>query len=160
MKKAEVIEQIKQSRALIDDAIAGLTPDQMLRPGVIGLWSVKDMLAHLAAWQSELITALSRLDTPKVTPEIVKIEDIYAWNDDTYHANAPRPLDIVLEDFQGVHKHLLKMVQDMPEKDLNDVRKFEWMEGEPLWYLLAENGFWHEQEHAAQIAAWREAQGL
>jgi hypothetical protein len=43
---------------------------------------------------------------------------------------------------------------------LTDARKFRWMEGEPLAYLVAENAFWHEQEHAEQIQEWRKAQGL
>jgi len=160
MKQQEIIEQIRQSRAALNAALEGLTPDQMLRPGVVGLWSVKDLLAHLCAWQSELITALSRVDSPKQTPSIVNIEDTYEWNDEQYHINAPRPLDIVLEDFQGVHKHLVNAVQALDDKTLNDPRKFFWMEGEPLWYLIAENGFWHEKEHADQIRTWRDAQGL
>jgi hypothetical protein len=130
----------------------------MLRPGVIGLWSVKDILAHLCAWESELVTALSTLS--KQMPEIMKIEDINEWNEEQYHLNAPRPLDVVLEDFQGVHRHLRQAVQSLDEKTLNDVRAFRWMEGEPLAYLVASNASWHEQEHAEQIQAWRQAQGL
>jgi hypothetical protein len=34
------------------------------------------------------------------------------------------------------------------------------MEGEPLSYLVLENAIWHEDEHAADIRAWREAEGI
>jgi hypothetical protein len=34
------------------------------------------------------------------------------------------------------------------------------MEGEPLSYLIAENAVWHEEEHAEDIRAWREANDL
>ena len=66
----------------------------------------------------------------------------------------------VLEDFEGVHRMLRWMVSDMREKTLCDNRIFEWMEGEPLWYLVAENAFYHEREHADEIRRWRVEQGL
>ncbi len=160
MRKQEVLEQIQQARQTLLAAIDGLSDDAMLRPGVVGMWSVKDVLAHLSVWESELITALSQLNRPKIVPEIVKVEDIDEWNDEQYRENVRRDLDVVLEDFHGVHKHLLKTVEQLDDKTLDDVRKFPWMEGEPLWYLLAENGFWHEKEHADEIRQWREAEGL
>lgn len=158
MNKQGVLDSLQMARARLLKAIDGLSQDGMLRPGVIGLWSVKDLLAHLTAWESELVTALSRLENQ--SPAIVNIEDIDAWNDEQYHHNAPRPLPLVLEDFHGVHKHLLKAVQDLDERTLTDVRKFRWMEGEPLSYLIAENAIWHEQEHAEEITAWRAQNNL
>ncbi len=160
MPKREILEQIREARGALLAAIEGLSPDAMLRPGVVGLWSVKDILAHLTVWESELVTALSRLDKPRQAPEIVNIEDIDEWNEEQYRANARRPLDAVMQDFNGVHKHLLKAVEDLDDKVLEDPRKFPWMEGEPLWHLIAENGYWHEQEHADQIRRWRPEQGL
>ena len=158
MSKQDVLDQLRQARETLLAALDGLQQDALLRPGVVGLWSVKDILAHLCAWESELITALSKLDTQM--PEIMKIEDINAWNADQYHLNAPRPLDMVLEDFEGVHKHLLQAVQALDDKTLNDARKFRWMEGEPLAYLVTANASWHEEEHAEKIQEWRKAQGL
>ncbi len=158
MSTQDILDQLRQARQTLVAALDRLPPDAMLRPGVVGLWSIKDILAHLCAWESELITALSRLDNQM--PEMMKIEDINDWNEEQYHLNAPRPLDVVLEDFEGVHKHLLQAVLALDEKTLSDPRKFHWMEGEPLAYLVAESASWHEQEHAEQIQEWRKAQGL
>jgi len=141
-------------------AIEGLSPDAMVRPGVVGIWSVKDVLAHITVWQSELITALSQLNSRGRVPGIVNIDDLDEFNDEQYRNNVRRPLDLILEDLHGVHKHLLAAVEALDERTLTDPRKFNWMEGEPLEYLLAENGYWHEAEHAAQIRAWRDAEGL
>jgi hypothetical protein len=160
VNKTDIITQIRSARADLLNAIEGLTPDAMLRVGVVGLWSVKDLLAHLTAWQSELVTALAGIAEPKRVPHIVNIEDIDEWNLEQYRVNVRRDLDAVLEDFHGVHKHLVKMVEGMDDKTLNDVRRFRWMEGEPLWYLIAENGFWHEKEHADHIREWRATNGL
>ncbi|MCC7447433.1 MAG: DinB family protein [Anaerolineae bacterium] len=160
MAKQDVLEQIRRARGALLTAIEGLPDDAMLRPGVIGFWSVKDILAHLTTWESELITALAQLDRPTRVPEIVKIEDIDDWNEEQYRNNVRRGLDAVMEDFNGVHKHLLKAVEALDDKTLDNVRKFPWMEGEPLTYLIMENAIWHEQEHAEDIRKWREQEGL
>lgn len=159
MRKADVLQQLRAERAELLAAIEGLDQNALLRPGAMGLWSVKDILAHLTAWESELVTALSRLD-PNREPELLKIEDMDEWNAEQYSVNAPRPLELVLADFHGVHRHLIKMVEELDEPTLTSVNRFRWLEGEPLTYLIAENAFWHEREHAEEIRAWRAANGL
>src|SRR2546423_15123138 len=49
--KAELLEKIAGGHAALDRLLASMDEDQMLRPGVYGELSVKDVLAHLAAWE-------------------------------------------------------------------------------------------------------------
>jgi hypothetical protein len=158
MNKQIVLQQLQAAYDSMLTAIRGLPDEAMLRIGAVGIWSVKDILAHVTAWKSELVTALSRLG--QQAPNIVLIEDIDEWNLEQYRVNAPRDLDIVLEDYHGVHRHLVKTIESMDDKTLTNVRRFTWMEGEPLTYLVAENGFWHEVEHVQQIVEWRAREGL
>lgn len=161
MPKTEVIADLREARAQLNAAIDGLSTDQMHQPGAIGLWSVKDTLAHLVSWEAELVTALSRLEQHKrKPPRIIDIEDIDEWNEEQYHINVRRTLDDVLQDFEGVHRHLIRAIEDLSNRELDDNRQFEWMEGEPLSYLIAENAIWHEEEHADDIRAWRESAGI
>ncbi len=160
MAKQELLEQIREARGALLAAIEDLPDDVLLRTHVVGYWSIKDVLAHLTAWQSELVTALAGVDNPARVPHIVEIEDLDEWNEEQYRTAVRRPLADVLEDFNGVHKHLLKMVEELDEDTLEDGERFMWMEGEPLSYLIAENGYWHEQEHADEIRVWREENGL
>lgn len=161
MSKNDVIADVRAARAKLLQALEGLSDAQMLQVGAVGIWSVKDVLAHLVAWEAELVTTLSRLDQYKrAAPAIVEIEDIDAWNADQYRTNATRPLEAILEDFHGVHKHLIRALEDLDNRTLNDNRMWPWMEGEPLSYLVAENAIWHEEEHADDILAWRAEQGI
>lgn len=161
MPKAEVLADLRAARERLLSAIEGLSDDDMLRVGAVGIWSVKDVLAHLVSWEAELVTALARLpQSAGRPPQIVEIEDIDEWNAEQYRINAPRPLAAVLEDFHGVHKHLLEAVAALDNRTLDDNRRFPWMEGEPLSYLILENAAWHEEEHAEDIRAWREQEGL
>ncbi|NPV65525.1 MAG: ClbS/DfsB family four-helix bundle protein [Anaerolineae bacterium] len=157
MSKKALLDDLRAARAEFLAAIEGLSEDEMLRPGVEGIWSVKDIIAHLIAWEAELVTALNRKLSPayRNAPPIVLIEDIDEWNMEQYHQHANRPLDILLPDFHGVHKHLLLAIEGLDEQLLEDPLRFEWMEGEPLAYLIQETATWHEQEHAESIRAWR-----
>ncbi|NDJ87311.1 MAG: DinB family protein [Chloroflexi bacterium] len=156
MGKQELISAFEQARAELVEAISGLSEDEMLQPGAVGYWSVKDVLAHLTAWESELITALVRIEQGKKgVPNIVTIDDIDEWNDQQYRGNSRRDLQVILEDFHGVAKHLVAAIEAQPDQVLDDNRRFPWMEGEPLAYLVYENAIWHEQEHADEIVAWR-----
>lgn len=162
MSKKDILDDLKSSRADLLAAIEGLSEDEMMRPGVEGVWSVKDVMAHLIAWEAELITALSRKlgRRYKDAPAFINIEDIDEWNAEQYHLNVSKPLNIILPDFHGVHKHLLLAVEDLNPKWLDDPLRFEWLEGEPLSYLILETAAWHENEHAESIRIWREAQNL
>lgn len=161
MAKSELIDDLKAARANLLDAIDGLTTEQLLQVGAVGIWSVKDVLAHLVAWEAELVTTLARLDQYKRRPpHIVEIEDIDEWNEEQYRINASRSLEAVLDDFHGVHKHLIAAIEDLDERTLTSNRQWPWMEGESLAYLIAENATWHEQEHADDIRQWREEEGI
>lgn len=161
MSTSEVIAEVRAARARLLQAIDGLSDEQMLQVGAVGVWSVKDVLAHLVAWEAELVTTLSRLDQyTRTAPHIAEIEDIDEWNAEQYRANAARPLAAILEDFHGVHKHLIRALEDLDNRTLTDNRIWPWMEGEPLSYLVAENAIWHEEEHADDILAWREERGI
>ena len=45
--------QMADARERLLASIEGLTEEEMLQPGVCGEWSVRDVLAHVAAWDRE-----------------------------------------------------------------------------------------------------------
>ena len=159
VRKAELLNELESARVELLAALDGLSPEQMRMAGAVGVWSVKDVLAHIAAWQSELVTAFNQIQNKRV-PDIVRIDDIDEWNEEQYHVSVRRSLEAIQADLEGVHRMLARMVADTDEKTLTDNRKFPWMEGEPLWYLVEENGTLHEREHAEEIRAWRDVQGF
>jgi hypothetical protein len=58
--KAQLVERLQTERRRLEQNLARLTAEQMVQPGVVGAWSTKDVLAHLAAWEA---LCLSWLDT-------------------------------------------------------------------------------------------------
>lgn len=157
MGKRELIYEYEIARAKFMHAINGLEEEDLLISGAVGHWSIKDVMAHLTAWESELITALVRIENGNASiPNIVKIDDIDEWNDEQYEASTQRGLDVIWDDFMGIKKHMVEAIESLDETILMDNRKFPWMEGEALSYLVYENAIWHEEEHAMDILDWRE----
>lgn len=158
MRKQDILDELSAARADLMDALHGLSPEEMLIAGVVGVWSVKDTLAHLVAWESEVVTALNQVQNRRI-PSLLRIDDIDEWNAEQYHVNVRRPLEAVLADLGGVHRMLHTMIADFDERALTDNRQYAWMEGEPLAFLIEENVLLHEREHADEIRRWRAARG-
>jgi uncharacterized protein (TIGR03083 family) len=156
MKKAEVLEKIRSGRERMEAAIAGLDEAEMAQPGVVGNWSVKDLLAHVTVWEAELVTALWYTTLGR-RPRLADIRDVDAWNARRYEENKDRPLDRILGDFRGVYEQLLQRVERLSDDELNDPRRYDWTRGRPMLEVIAENSYDHEAEHTAQIEAYRKA---
>jgi uncharacterized protein (TIGR03083 family) len=156
MTKAELIATIEQEWEALQAAIAGLSDEQMTRQSVFGAWTVKDVLAHIAVWQSHMITNLYKVRRG-VKPELGLTDaDVDRLNAQFYREQKDRPLERVLEDLHGVHLALLNRLEDFSDAELFDPKKYsQWFRGAPLSEHIASNSYEHYQEHAADIRAWR-----
>jgi uncharacterized damage-inducible protein DinB len=153
----ELIEAYQSARRALMEALEGLENEDFLRPGAVGTWSVKDALAHITAWESEVVTALVYVENGKRgTPNIMTIDDIDEWNDEQYHHSARRTFEVIWDDFVVVERHVIEAIKALDDRTLADNRKFPWMEGEALEYIIYENAIWHEEEHAEDIRQWRD----
>ncbi len=155
MTKHGLLEAIQKERAALEAALAGLTPEQMTAPGVMGEWSVKDILGHIAMWESRLVTLIYSIERG-VAPKMLRSSDVDKVNAESYAEQRERPLERVLADFHAVHAQLLKRLDKLEERDLSGPKRFEWMEGEPLERLVAADTFEHYAEHRPLIEAWRQ----
>ena len=50
--KEQLIAKLRESRGALEKVIAKVAPDAWTQPGVVGEWSAKDVLAHVAHWQA------------------------------------------------------------------------------------------------------------
>ena len=61
MNKQQVIDKVEKAWTDFHQSYAGLTPEQMIQPGVDGVWSVRDLLAHVSWWEDELLIHLPEI---------------------------------------------------------------------------------------------------
>lgn len=152
MNSEEIQERLEVSRERMLVALELLPDEALLEKGAAGDWSIKDLLAHLAVWESELITALMRLDQGKKPTRLLEsIRNVDAYNAQIYEENKERDLDRVFDDFHGTRVQLERWLAEFSRKDLTDPQRFPALAGDPLWKFIAANSFEHEEEHLPAV---------
>ena len=56
--RRQLLTRIDEAWKKLQASYTGLTPDELLEPGVTGAWSVRDILAHVTTWEEEALTHL------------------------------------------------------------------------------------------------------
>jgi hypothetical protein len=154
--KDQLLNEMRANFAALEDLLAPLDQTQMTTEGIITNWSIKDILAHIAAWHHRLLAwlhAAIQNEAPTISgPD--SVEEMDMLNAQFYKENKSRPLDEVLTDFRTTHQQIMDIVQAMPEDDLTNPDRFAWAKGEPLWHVIAGDTYEHYQEHIKQIQEW------
>ena len=161
MTQDEILDALEDERENFIEAIDGLSDEAVLEPGVVGDWSIKDILFHICMWEAELVKLLWQaaqgLPPSAVFFSGLSVDEINAaWMAE----GQARTYDQVWDDFQAVRKQTVRRLSAFNDKDLNDPERYTWLKDHPLSDWIAENSFGHEKEHTAQIKAWRLKQGL
>lgn len=149
MTTQELLNVMAASRARLLATIDGLTPDEMVQPGAADGWSVKDVLAHIAAWQSRLVRLLFQL--PRQAKPQWDTRDVDGINAQIYDQQKDRTLDVVLADFHGVYEQVRLRVAALDEPALQ--RRIGRV---TLEQIIRANADEHDDEHTAQLAVWRQ----
>ncbi|MGE5264845.1 MAG: DinB family protein, partial [Acidobacteriota bacterium] len=53
--KAELLENLNTNRDQLLGAVAGLTEEQMTTLPVVGEWTIKDLVGHIAYWEGVIL---------------------------------------------------------------------------------------------------------
>src|SRR6266700_1613515 len=118
MNKAGVLDAMRTGYAALEKTLAPLEEAQMTTPGVNEAWSIKDIIAHITAWQYALLDRLhaaARGVTPtSYGPELTD-EDIDKLNEQFYQQSKSRPLAAVLADFRTTYAHYLEHITSIQQ---------------------------------------------
>jgi uncharacterized protein (TIGR03083 family) len=153
MSVAELSALIRATSTRLELLLAQLSVAEMNLPGAVGVWSVKDVLAHLAFWNRYAINLLHSIARGE-TPELGADDETERNNASVVAQYYQRPLAAVIADWQQAREELLDALEDLDDLDLNDPDRFPWSEGRSLLDRIAGNSFDHEQEHIEQIREW------
>ena len=158
--KSALLEQIERERGFWEQLLAEVGEERMLEPGATGVWTFKDVVAHLNGWRS---VSLARLDAalrghapaaapwPAVLDEDDDVNEINAW---IQQANRDRSLRAVLDEYGDSFQHMRDAVTVLSERNLYEPGRYPWLEGAALADILtASFGHLHE-EHEPALRAW------
>jgi hypothetical protein len=145
--RAEAYAALDEARAGLMTAFRGLSPEEMTRPVLHG-WSTKDLLAHIASWEEQVLPDLERLQRGH-TPALTAFNpgQVDEWN--AMHVGLRRNfgVDQVLFELEDSRRRLVEALDSLGDD--------AFISG----YVPATCGITsgHDREHAAHIRAWRQS---
>ena len=150
----QALAELHAARTELLALLNGMDEATLERPGALGAWSVKNMLAHLAAWEDWVVQALPvRMATGTTPPEFrARVADEDQFNALEVAERAELTPSEQLMELERVRAELLRYVHTLPPAEL--ARRQPWPEcaGTLPEYLLVALGQ-HERDHAAALRA-------
>ncbi|MFN2221990.1 MAG: DinB family protein [Chloroflexota bacterium] len=140
-------------------AMDGLPHEQWLTPGVVGYWSVKNIISHLASFEMVLIELLGALPDGRPMPTVERFKaDPQGFNDvevDQKRADQS-PADAWAE-YVTNWERVMGLLDAIPEADRRAVGALPWYGAEyDLEDFLVYTFYGHKREHCAQIMVYRD----
>lgn len=158
--KSDLLDVIRIERAQLEILFEGLTDSQMTTAGVYISWSIKDVLAHIAAWErlayDRIHAALS--GEPLKFPLIKGDADVDKFNAGVYEKNKDQPLAKVMAEFQDSHQDFSELISTFTDDFLASPLPFDWAGKMTAQVVISANTHWHYVEHAESISKWLESQ--
>ena len=150
MTKARLLESIEKEHEQLETILGSLDESQFTTPGAGNGWSIKDILAHITAWERKMCLWLEESLAGKIPQRPapgLTWDDLDLLNQQIFEQNREKTLDEVLAEFKESYTTSLAMIKTITEEDLIDPDRFAWREGEPLWKMIAGNTYLHYREH-------------
>jgi hypothetical protein len=150
MNRQQLLNKLDVAWAAIKESYAGLSDSQLLETGVVGDWSVKDILAHVTTWEEEALKYLPLIIEGGRPPKYITYGGIDAFNAQRTEQKRGLSLSDVLRQLDEVHARLIAYLQSVPEE--------QFTRETPFRHRLRLDTYSHYPLHAAMIQEWREAQ--
>lgn len=139
-------------------AVEGLPAEDWHTPGVCGVWSVKDIIAHLASFEVVLVDVLRSLTGGNATPLLQKFIEAYEeFNDAQVDLRRHQAVEQLMAEYTTANAQAAVLLAEIrPELHRQN--------GVLPWYgdqydlddFILYTFYGHKQEHCAQIGVFRD----
>ena len=150
-----------------EELLASLSEEQITIPRFDLGWSIKDVVAHLWAWQQISIARMEAglHDREPNFPKWI-VESIENWEEDSDRVNALTFETQHYKSWSEIHQNwrngflqLLEAGNRIPEPNLLATGLFPWLGGYSLALILIAS-YDHHQEHFDKLTLWLRQQGV
>jgi hypothetical protein len=149
MNRQGILKRLDDAWAALKESYAGLADSDMVEPGVMGEWSVKDILGHVTTWEGEALKYLPLIAQGGRPPRYSNQDGgIDAFNAQISGQKRSIPLSEVLRQLDEVHERLTEYVQSASEELFT--------RDTPFRHRLRMDTYSHYPLHARAIREWRE----
>jgi hypothetical protein len=152
------LDVLKYGHLTVLGVVDGLPYDDWETPGVVGFWSVKNIIAHLASFEVVLEEVFCSLLEGEAMPTVARMgADPEQFNTDEVGQRQRLTPLATLEDYKESYRRAMRKAREL---GLENYRQ----EGILPWYgveydlddFIAYTFYGHKREHSAQIAVFRD----
>ena len=148
MKKQSLLDTLDKAWQEFKESYRGLSEAQISQPGVIGEWSVKDIIGHVTTWEEEALKALALILQGQRLP---RYKDLYgglnAFNALMTEKKRLLSLSEILKQSEITHQKLVAYILGAPEEMFTTETRFR--------RRIRLDTYSHYPEHTKAILAWR-----
>jgi hypothetical protein len=152
--KAALVEDVRAVRGRLEKTLAELSPEEIIRPGVIGDWSAKDVMAHLMDWEQRFVgwyEAGARGETPETPAPGLSWRQLDILNQRIFEQYQEMPLEEVMAKSEASYQKILALIESIPEAELFEPGRYAWLNGDQLANWAAANTCEHYNWARTQI---------
>ncbi len=159
MTKESLLQTLREKRAEWDAALAEIPEAHMTEPGAAGIWSVKDIVAHINYYERWMADRMhEELRGESYTPTPMDMMHFEKRNTLIYEQYRDQPLDEVLAESRRGFERIIEAVQAHSEAFLTEPHLFE---GAPqpviIWKMLRSEVYDHYAQHIPSLKVWAAA---
>jgi hypothetical protein len=150
----EAWDALSQNFKAFMDSLGQLTEEELTSTPVEGVWTVKDVVAHIWSWDDEAVRTAKEWMGPRKWQE-GQFDDEDAWNEAQVANRAAMLLIPVVDGLTGAHRRLVHLLDTTPEEALAGVAKAPWGKEMPLVDFFYEMAV-HYADHTASLREYQE----
>jgi hypothetical protein len=148
MDRVRLLSRLENARRDFHESFAGLSESQMMKPGVTGDWSVRDILAHVTTWEGEALKHLPTILKGDKPPRYsVTHGGINGFNRIMTEQKRGLSLTDVRRELDDTHRRLIRFIESVPEEQFQTETPFR--------HRLRLDTYTHYPKHAEAIRKWR-----
>jgi hypothetical protein len=149
---------LEYGHGTILQSVDGLPDAAWETGGVCGVWSTREIVAHLASYEQLLVEVLSGFTGGGPTPYLeMWREPGMGFNDKQVALRKDASPADVRAEYTGAHERVRARVAEIPADTFRRTGTLPWYGAEySLDDFIVYTYYGHKREHAAQIAAFRD----
>ena len=149
--KDQALFRITSSRRSLWICLQDLSQEKLISTAVEGVWTTKDLIGHISAWDCSLLEPLKiYLERGTFSPEIIPNHDV--WNAVQAEVRKNRLLNEIIEESNLVREELLSTALKLNELQWSALFPAPWG-GNETFAQMIDGLAWHEEEHTKSIQA-------
>lgn len=136
-------------------AVEGFPDQAWEEPGAVGVWSAKDIVAHLASFEHVLVDVLHTLLDDRETPHLHAFRAGDFNDAQVAQRRSMSPADVIAE-YVAAHDEVASLVARIPPERCRENGTLPWYgEAYCLDDFVVYTSYGHKREHVAQIKLFR-----